>query len=131
MEIKRSGSEPSRKGPAEWFTRAVRIDPSFQPPHPARVSGALVTFDPGARTASHSHALGQTLFIVSGLGRVQHDGGPIEEVRPGDVVWFPPSAKLWHGASPASAVQEALDGNNVYWLEQVCDDQYDGRPEQA
>jgi len=129
MEIKRSGTEPSRKGPAEWFTGTVRIDPLFQPPDPARVSGALVTFEPGARTAWHTHPLGQTLLIVSGLGRVQRESGPIEEVRPGDVVWFPPGEKHWHGAGPASAmahiaIQESLNGSPVDWLEKVSDERY-------
>ncbi len=129
MEIRRSGTEPSRKGPAEWFTGTVRIDPLFQPPDPARVSGALVTFEPGARTAWHTHPLGQTLLIVSGLGRVQRESGPIEEVRPGDVVWFPPGEKHWHGASPASAmahiaIQESLNGSPVDWLEKVSDERY-------
>jgi quercetin dioxygenase-like cupin family protein len=133
MEIKRSGSEASRKGPGEWFTGTVRIDPLFQPAHPARVSGAAVTFEPGARTAWHTHPLGQTLLIVSGLGRVQREGGSVEEVRPGDVVWFPPGEKHWHGASPASAmthiaVQESLDGKNVDWLGKVSDDHYRGQP---
>src|SRR5207244_9967508 len=104
MEIKRSGSQPSRKGPAEWFTGSVRVDPLFQPPEPARVSGGHVTFEPGARTAWHTHPLGQTLLITSGLGWVQREGGPIEEVRPGDVVWFPPGEKHWHGAAPTTAM---------------------------
>ena len=129
MDIKRSGSQASRKGPAEYFTGTVRIDPLFQAPDPARVSGASVTFEPGARTAWHTHPLGQTLIITSGMGRVQHEGGPIEEVRPGDVVWFPPGLKHWHGASPTTAmthtaIQEALDGKNVEWMEQVSDEQY-------
>ena len=129
MEIKRSGSEASRQGPAEWFTGTVRIDPLFQAREPARVSGALVTFEPGARTAWHTHPLGQNLLIVSGLGWVQREAGPIEEVRPGDVVWFPPGLKHWHGASPTNAmthiaIQEALDGKSVDWLEKVSDAQY-------
>ena len=129
MEIRRSGAEPSRKGPAEWFTGTVRIDPLFQPPDPARVNGAMVTFEPGARTAWHTHPLGQTLLIVSGVGRVQRDGGAIEEVRPGDVVWFPPHLKHWHGASPTNAmshiaIQEALNGKNVEWMEKVSDEEY-------
>jgi quercetin dioxygenase-like cupin family protein len=135
MEIKRSGSEPSGKGPAEWFTGTVRIDPLFQTPDPGRVSGALVTFEPGARTAWHTHPLGQTLLIVSGLGRVQREGGPIEDVRPGDVVWFPPGEKHWHGASPSSAmahiaIQEALNGSPVAWLEKVSDAQYGSRAQE-
>ena len=129
MEIKRSGTEPSRKGPAEWFTGTVRLDPLFAAPEPARVSGAMVTFEPGARTAWHTHPLGQTLLIVSGLGWVQREGGPVEEVRPGDVVWFPPGLKHWHGASPTNAmthiaIQESLNGRNVDWLEKVSDEQY-------
>ncbi|AWO87528.1 cupin domain-containing protein [Bradyrhizobium diazoefficiens] len=129
IDIKRSGSRPSTKGSAEWFTGAVRVDPLFQAPDPARVSGAHVTFEPGARTAWHTHPLGQTLIITSGFGWVQKDGGPIEEVRPGDVVWFPPGLKHWHGASPATAmshiaIQESLDGSPVTWMEKVGDEQY-------
>jgi quercetin dioxygenase-like cupin family protein len=129
MEIKRSGAVASRKGPAERFTGTVRIDPLFQAPDPARVSGGMVTFEPGARTAWHTHPLGQTLLIASGLGWVQREGGPVEEVRPGDVVWFPPGLKHWHGASPANAmthiaIQESLNGKNVDWLEKVSDEQY-------
>jgi quercetin dioxygenase-like cupin family protein len=129
MEIKRSGSQPSRKGPAEYFTGTVRIDPLFQAADPARVSGSSVTFEPGARTAWHTHPLGQTLIVTFGLGWVQSEGGPIEEVRPGDVVWFPPDEKHWHGATPATAmthiaIQEALNGKNVDWLEKVSDAQY-------
>ena len=129
MEIKRIGSEPSRKAPAEYFTGTVRIDPLFQAPEPARASAGSVTFEPGARTAWHTHPLGQTLIIVSGFGRVQREGGPIEEVRPGDVVWFPPGLKHWHGASPTTAmthiaIQETLNGKNVDWLEKVSDEQY-------
>jgi quercetin dioxygenase-like cupin family protein len=129
MQITGVGSQPSRKGPAEYFTGAARIDPLFQAPHPARVGGASVTFEPGARTAWHTHPLGQTLIITSGLGRVQREGGPIEEVRPGDVVWFPPGLKHWHGAAPTTAmthiaVQESLNGKSVDWLEHVTDEQY-------
>src|SRR5918993_4243035 len=129
MEIKRSGSQPSAKGPAEWFTGTVRIDPLFDAPAPARGAGASVTFEPGARTAWHTHPLGQTLIVTSGFGRVQRWGGPIEEIRPGDVVWFPPGEKHWHGASPTTAmthiaVQEELDGKVVEWMEHVTDDQY-------
>jgi quercetin dioxygenase-like cupin family protein len=129
IEIKRSGSEASRKGPAEWFTGTVRVDPLFQAPDPARVSGGHVTFEPGARTAWHTHPLGQTLIITSGLGWVQREGGPVQEVRPGDVVWFPPGLKHWHGASATSAmthiaIQESLNGKNVDWLEHVTDEQY-------
>jgi quercetin dioxygenase-like cupin family protein len=129
MEIKRSGSQPSRKGPAEYFTGAVRVDPLFQAGDPARVSGGQVTFEPGARTAWHTHPLGQTLLITSGLGWVQHEGGPIEEVRPGDVVWFPAGLKHWHGATPTTAmthiaITESRDGKNVDWMEKVSDEQY-------
>jgi quercetin dioxygenase-like cupin family protein len=129
MEIQRSGARPSGKGPAEWFTGTVRIDPLFSPPAPARVVGASVTFEPGARTAWHTHPLGQTLIVTAGLGRVQRAGGEIEEIRPGDVVWFPPGERHWHGASPAAAmthiaIQEALDGKTVDWLEKVSDDEY-------
>jgi quercetin dioxygenase-like cupin family protein len=129
MDIKRSGSQPSGKGPSDYFTGAVRVDPLFEAPEPARVRGALVTFEPGARTAWHTHPLGQTLIVTSGAGRVQRWGGPIEEIRPGDVVWFPPGEKHWHGASPATAmshiaIQEALNGSPVDWMEQVSDQQY-------
>ncbi|HET7101035.1 MAG TPA: cupin domain-containing protein [Terriglobia bacterium] len=129
MEIKRVGSQPSSKGPADWFTGAVRIDPLFQAPEPARVMSVSVTFEPGARTAWHTHPLGQTLIITSGCGWVQRWEGPIEEVRPGDVVWIQPGEKHWHGASPTMAmthiaVQERLDGKPVEWLEQVSDEQY-------
>jgi quercetin dioxygenase-like cupin family protein len=129
MQITRGGSQPSRKGPAEYFTGAVRVDPLFQAPDPARVSGGSVTFEPGARTAWHTHPLGQNLIITSGLGWVQREGGPIEEVRPGDVVWFPPGLKHWHGATPTTAmthiaITEALNGKNVDWMEKVSDEQY-------
>lgn len=129
IEITRNGSQPSVKGPAAWFTGTVRIDPLFNAPQPARVGGATVTFEPGARTAWHTHPLGQTLIVTSGFGRVQREGGPIEEIRPGDVVWFPPGIKHWHGASPKVAMthialQEQLDGKAVDWLEQVSDEQY-------
>ena len=129
MEIKRIGSTASNKGPADWFTGAVRIDHLFQAPSPARVAGASVTFEPGARTAWHTHPLGQTLIVIAGCGRAQRWGGPIEEIRPGDVIWFPPGEKHWHGASPTTAmthiaVQESLDGKVVDWLEKVTDDQY-------
>ena len=127
MEIKRSGAEASRKGPVEWFTGTVRIDPLCQPLAPARANGAIVTFEPGARTAWHTHPLGQTLPIVSGLGWVQRDGGAVEEVRPGDVV--PPGLKHWHAASATSAMahiatQEFVDGKGVDWMEHVADEQY-------
>jgi quercetin dioxygenase-like cupin family protein len=129
MDIKRSGSQPSGKGPSDYFTGAVRVDPLFEAPEPARVRGALVTFEPRARTAWHTHPLGQTLIVTSGAGRVQRWGGPIEEIRPGDVVWFAPGEKHWHGASPATAmshiaIQEALNGSPVDWMEQVSDQQY-------
>jgi quercetin dioxygenase-like cupin family protein len=129
MEIKRSGSQPSRKGPVEYFTGTVRIDPLFEAPEPARVRGAHVTFEPGARTAWHTHPLGQTLIVTSGLGRVQRWGGPIEEIRAGDVVWFLPGEKHWHGASPTTAmthiaIQEALNGSPVDRMEKVTDEQY-------
>lgn len=132
MEIARSGSQPSGKGSAEWFTGAVRVDPLFSPPGPARVAGALVTFEPGARTAWHTHPLGQTLVVTAGLGLAQREGGPVEEIRPGDVVWIPPGEKHWHGAAPATAmshlaVHERLDGSNVTWLEKVTDAQYPAR----
>jgi quercetin dioxygenase-like cupin family protein len=131
MDIKRNGSRPSGKGPAEYFTGTVRIDPLFETPEPARGRGASVTFEPGARTAWHTHPLGQTLIVTAGFGRAQHWGGPIEEIRPGDVVWFAPDEKHWHGASPGTAmthiaIQEARDGKVVDWLEQVSDEQYRG-----
>src|SRR6187397_486540 len=121
MEIKRIGSQPSTKGPGEWFTGTVRIDPLIQPNEPSRVAGASVTFEPGARTAWHTHPLGQTLIIMSGLGWVQVEGGKKEEVRPGDIVWFPPGEKHWHGATTTTAmshiaIAEALDGKNVDWM---------------
>jgi quercetin dioxygenase-like cupin family protein len=129
MEIKRNGSQPSGRGPAEYFTGSVRVDPLFQAPDPARASGASVTFEPGARTAWHTHPLGQTLIVTFGLGWVQHWGGPVEEIRPGDVVWFPPGEKHWHGATATTAmshiaIQEKQGGRSVDWLEQVSDAQY-------
>jgi len=132
MELKRAGSQPSTKANADWFTGAVRIDPLVQTPPPARVAAASVTFEPGARTAWHTHPLGQTLIVVAGGGLVQREGGPIELIRPGDVVWFSPNEKHWHGASPTTAmthiaVQEALDGKVVEWMEKVTDEQYGGR----
>lgn len=133
MKITRAGSQPSARGNSDWFTGTVRVDPLFQAADPARVGAGHVTFEPGARTAWHTHPLGQTLLVTSGLGRVQREGGPIEEVRPGDVVWFPPHEKHWHGASPTTAmthiaIQEALDGKAVEWLEKVTDEQYSGGP---
>lgn len=129
MEIKRAGDEPSGKGPAAWFTGEVRIDPLFNAPDPARAAGALVTFEPGARTAWHTHPLGQTVIVTAGVGWAQREGGPVEEIRPGDVVWFPPGEKHWHGATPTTAmthvaIQERLDGKTVEWLEQVSEAQY-------
>ncbi|MGY3454319.1 quercetin dioxygenase-like cupin family protein [Bradyrhizobium sp. USDA 4353] len=129
IDIKRAGSRPSAKGPDDWFTGAVRIDPLFQAEEPARANGAHVTFEPGARTAWHTHPLGQTLIVTSGLGWVQREGGPIEEIRSGDVVWFPPGLKHWHGASPTTAmshiaIQESLNGSPVTWMEKVSDAQY-------
>ncbi len=129
MEIKRNGSRPSAEGSADYFTGVVRIDPLFEAPEPARVRGASVTFEPGARTAWHTHPLGQTLIVTSGLGWAQRWGGPKEEIRPGDVVWFPPGEKHWHGAAPTTAmthiaIQEALNGKVVDWMERVTDQQY-------
>ncbi len=129
MKITRSGSQPSARGPAAWFTGTVRVDAPFQADAPARVGGATVTFEPGARTAWHTHPLGQTLLVTFGLGRAQREGGPVEEIRPGDVVYFEPGERHWHGASPATAMQhvavaESLDGKVVEWMEQVTDEQY-------
>ena len=129
MDIKRGGSQPSAKGSADYFTGTVRIDPLFQAPGPARVAGVSVTFEPGARTAWHTHPLGQTLIVTSGSGLAQREGGEIEDIRPGDVVWFPPGEKHWHGATATNAmthiaIQEALDGKTVDWMEQVSDAQY-------
>ena len=129
MDIKRSGSQPSARGPADWFTGVVRIDSPFKGSGEARVNGATVTFEPGARTNWHTHPLGQTLIVTSGLGRVQREGGPVEEVRPGDIVWFEPGEKHWHGATPMVslthiAINEALDGRAVDWLEPVTEAQY-------
>jgi quercetin dioxygenase-like cupin family protein len=129
MEITRLGSQPSGKGPEEWFTGSVRIDPLFQPHEHRRAAGAIVTFEPGARTAWHTHPLGQTLIVISGIGWAQKEGGPIEEIRPGDVVWFAPNEKHWHGASPTIAMthiatQEQLNGKVVDWMEKVSDSQY-------
>lgn len=129
MEIKRSGSQASNRGPADWFTGSVRIDPLVQPNAPARVAAASVTFEPGARTAWHTHPLGQTLIVTAGCGRAQRWGGPIEEIRPGDVASFLPGEKHWHGAGPTTAmthiaIQEQLDGKFVDWMEKVTDEQY-------
>ena len=129
MEIKKNGTQPSGKGSNEYFTGTVRIDPLFEAPEPARVRGASVTFEPGARTAWHTHPLGQTLIVTGGSGLAQRWGGEIEEIRPGDVVWFAPDEKHWHGAAPTTAIthiaiQEAYDGKIVEWLEKVSDQQY-------
>jgi quercetin dioxygenase-like cupin family protein len=131
MEIKRCGSQASNKGPADWFTGTVRIDPLIQPNPPARAAGASVTFEPGARTAWHTHPLGQTLIVIAGCGRAQREGGPVEEIRPGDVISFAPGEKHWHGAAPTTAmthiaIQEQLDGKAVNWMEKVSDEQYRG-----
>jgi len=129
MNVTRAGSQASNKGPADWFTGTVRIDPLFTAPAPARAAGAKVTFEPGARTAWHTHPLGQTLVVTDGTGLAQREGGPVEEIRPGDLVWFPPNEKHWHGASPTTAmthiaIQESLDGKVVDWMEKVTDEQY-------
>ena len=132
MEIKRVGTQSSAKGPSDWFTGTVRIDPLFQAPEPAFVQGASVTFEPGARTAWHTHPLGQVLIVTAGCGLTQRWGGPIEEIRPGDVVWIPAGEKHWHGAAPTTAmthiaIQEHIDGKQVEWLEKVTDEQYAGK----
>jgi quercetin dioxygenase-like cupin family protein len=129
MEIQRSGSRGSVKGPTEWFTGTVRIDSPFNGTEPARIGGAVVTFEPGARTAWHTHPLGQTLIVTFGCGRVQRDGGPVEEIRPGDIVWIAPNEKHWHGAAPTTAmthiaIAESLEGSAVDWMEKVTDAQY-------
>ena len=129
MEISKNGTHPAMQGPAEWFTGTVRIDPLFAPTEPARAGGAYVTFEPGARTAWHTHPLGQTLIVTAGCGRVQRWGGPIEEIHPGDVVQFAPGEKHWHGAAPTTAmthiaIQEYLDGTAAEWMEHVSDEQY-------
>ena len=129
MEVKRVGSQPSAKGPAEYFTGSVRMDSRFQGTEPARVGGVIVTFEPGARTAWHTHPLGQTLIVAAGCGWAQREGGPKEEIRPGDVVWFAPGEKHWHGATATTAmthiaIAEALDGKSVNWMEKVSDEQY-------
>jgi len=129
MDIKRIGSQASDKGPSEWFTGTVRIDPLFQAPAPAHIRCASVTFEPGARTAWHTHPLGQTLIVTAGCGWVQHDGGLVDEIHPGDVVWFSPGEKHWHGATALTAmthiaIQEQLEGKTVEWMEKVSDKQY-------
>lgn len=131
MEIKRVGTQPSVKGPAEWFTGTVRIDPLFSASEPARVAGSNVTFEPGARTAWHTHPLGQTLIVTAGCGWVQREGGSIEEIHPGDVIWFPPGERHWHGATATTymshmAIQEQLNGKAVEWMEKVSDEEYTG-----
>ena len=130
MNITRVGSKPSSKGPEDWFTGSVRIDPLFDPNNSRRAAAAIVTFEPGSRTAWHTHPLGQTLFIMSGIGWVQKEGGVVEEVHPGDVVWFEANEKHWHGATATNgmthiAIQENLNGKVVEWLEQVSDEEYD------
>lgn len=132
MEIQRNGASPSMKGPAEWFTGSVRIDGLFQRSGPSRVGGAIVTFEPGARTAWHKHPLGQTLIITAGVGWTQCEGSPIEEIRAGDMVWCPAGRRHWHGATSSTAmthiaIQEALNGKAVEWMEHVTDDEYLGR----
>lgn len=129
MDIKRAGTQASGKGPADWFTGTVRVDPLFQAPEPALVSGASVTFEPGARTAWHTHPLGQTLIVTAGAGWVQLEGQPIQDIRPGDVAWFAPGEKHWHGATSTTAmthiaIQERLNGKVVDWMEHVTDEQY-------
>ncbi|MBV9873239.1 MAG: cupin domain-containing protein [Verrucomicrobia bacterium] len=132
MDIKRVGSQPSGRAPADYFTGTVRIDPLFNPQSPARTFGAAVTFEPRARTAWHTHPLGQILIVTAGCGLAQRWGGPIEEIRPGDIVWFPPGEKHWHGATPTTAmthiaIVEQLDAKNADWMEKVSDEQYEGR----
>ncbi|MBN8826636.1 MULTISPECIES: cupin domain-containing protein [unclassified Spirosoma] len=129
MEITRNGAQPSTIGPDAWFTGAVRIDPLFSTKSSTKAAGALVTFEPGARTAWHTHPAGQTLIVMSGMGWVQREGGPIEEIHLGDVIWFEPNEKHWHGASPYKAmshiaIQESINGNVVTWMEQVTDQEY-------
>jgi quercetin dioxygenase-like cupin family protein len=136
LEIKQIDSRPSRKGSPEYFTGNVRIDPLFEASDPARVAGVSVTFEPGARTAWHTHPLGQTLVVTFGLGLVQRWDGPVEEIRPGDVVWIPPGEKQWHGASPTIAmmhiaIQEKLNGKTVEWMEQVSEEQYRANDKQG
>ncbi|MGQ3210517.1 (R)-mandelonitrile lyase [Shinella sp.] len=131
MDIKRNGTNPSTPGPADYFTGNVRLDTPFKAEAPGRAGGAIVTFEPGARTAWHTHPLGQLIIVTTGLGWAQHEGGPIEEIRPGDVVWFPPGEKHWHGATDRTAmthvaIAESQDGSPVTWLEKVTDEQYRG-----
>jgi quercetin dioxygenase-like cupin family protein len=131
MEVTRNGTQPSVKGPADWFTGDARIDSPFKGSGPSRVTGAIVTFEPGARTAWHTHPFGETLIVTAGAGWAQSEGEPRVEIHPGDVVWFPPGEKHWHGATTSTgmthiAVQEALDGKNVEWMEKVTDDEYLG-----
>ncbi|MBK1637202.1 (R)-mandelonitrile lyase [Rhodovulum adriaticum] len=131
MRITRSGSNASMPGPEDWFTGTVRVDPLFQAEEPGRTGGSHVTFEPGARTAWHTHPAGQTLIVTFGRGRVQHEGGPVEEITQGDVVWFPAGEKHWHGAAPDTAmshiaIQESIDGSAVTWMEKVSDDDYGG-----
>ncbi|MCR4524210.1 cupin domain-containing protein [Bosea sp. 47.2.35] len=131
MKITRAGSAPSAKGPADWFTGTVRVDPLFNAEAPGRTGAGAVTFEPGARTACHSHPAGQALIVISGRGRVQREGGPVEEIRPGDVVWFPAGEKHWHGAAPDVAmshiaITETVDGSNATWMEKVTDAEYGG-----
>lgn len=133
VKVTRIGTQASAKGPAEYFTGVVRVDAPFQGESPARVGGALVTFEAGARTAWHTHPLGQTLIVTAGTGRVQHWNGPVQEIRPGDIVWIPPGVKHWHGAGPGTAmshvaIAESLDGKPVAWLEKVSDEQYRKQP---
>ncbi|MFT3999374.1 MAG: cupin domain-containing protein [Rhizobium sp.] len=132
MDIKRNGTQPSGKGPSDWFTGTVRIDPLFAANEARRAAAGSVTFEPGARTAWHTHPRGQTLIVTAGLGLVQRDGGPVEEIRPGDIVWFEPGEKHWHGASPTTAmthiaIQEHADGKVVDWMEHVTDEQYQAK----
>ena len=134
MELKRNGSRPSQKGPEQYFTGSVRIDPIIQAPEPSRVTCGCVTFEPGARSAWHTHPLGQTLIVTSGVGWTQCQGGPIVEMRAGDVIWCPPNHKHWHGAAPTTgmthiAIQEHLNGKNVEWMEKVSDEQYLAGPQ--
>src|SRR5690554_1875689 len=131
MKITRAGTNASVRGPAEWFTGTVRRDPLFKAEAPGRVAGSQVTFEPGARTAWHTHPAGQTLIVVTGMGRVQRDGGPVEEIRPGDVVWIPAGVRHWHGAAPHIAmshiaIHESIDGSSADWMEHVTDEQYEG-----